>query len=224
MKELYLIPKHLYDAMKIGKEKTSITGPDGENDDDDDDNDDGDDDTGNRSSVSNKHRKIRLPKVGEQWRTRILPPQIQNQIKLKSIHPPEKNSKNGSLYEQLNLEIGTGKIARARLILKHFENSNKLIWGEHGDLYSPLSNYNVINIIRDFIYQEDIGGSNKLEDYKYLVSITGLPKHLIENKALLRFLSADPTAYASVKKKSKKKTGAGLLKEKYYTLNKWKPY
>ena len=123
MKELYLIPKHVYDVMNSGRGnvKDNI-------------------DTNDNTLTFNKRKGDRSLKPKEKWVTRMLPPPIQDRITLKTVNTPndnnDGNSKNPSLFDHLSLRIGAHEISRAKLILKHLEKSNKVLWDDHGDIYS----------------------------------------------------------------------------------------
>ena len=209
MKVLYLIPKHHYEVMNNGSShvKGNIV--------------DADD-----TIMTNMRNEDKVPKSEEKWVTRMLPPPIQNTIALKAVKTPDKIMKNPSLYDHLSLKVGTHEIGRARLILKHIEKSDKILWNDEGDIYVPINNYNIIDIIHDFIYQRDIKDPKKLDDYKYFITVANLPVHLIKNKHVLDFLTRDSGLMTSVKKSPKKKRGAGIFKKKkkVHMLSKWKVY
>ena len=209
MKELYLIPKHLYGIMKPSSAVKKIQ-----------------DDVkcGNvkdvnttaikrtkpnksklqkciaskRISTDRKRRIRRIPKIGERWQTIIPPPtpprpplKIQNMNNNNSNNNIHKKKINPNIYNMLNLKIIGKEMPRAKLILKHFENSEDVRWNEHGDLYSPINAYNVVDIIHDLVYKvgTDKIGSQKLDDMKYIVNASSLPLHYIKNTNFLKYVT-----------------------------------
>ena len=212
MKELYLVPKHIYEVMNNGN--SIIKNTDGNNN----------STIGEDTEMDHNQNKVITPKPGEKWRTRILPPPVQNKIRLNEIAVPEKNIKTPPLYEHLNLRISNNEIGRARIILKHIEKSNKIFWDDYGDIYTPLNNYNIINIIYDFIYQVDIRDPKKLGDYRYIITITDIPLHMIKNKHILDFIRMNGRVNSPRKKKKKVGAGGVFLKKKSSGISNWKIY
>ena len=167
MKELYLIPKHVYDIMQAGTSQTTIK--------------------------SKKKPSIHL---NERWGTTVLPPPLQNKIHLNPVKIPDTRKSNNrqqhykpTIYDQLNLRFKPEKLHLANLILKYFEKSSSTLWDEYGDLFSPISGYNIIDIIHDFIFDTDIKDPLKIDSYRFLVSSTNLPLHYIRNNSLKNNLS-----------------------------------
>ena len=173
MKEFYLVPKHLYDAMKstttVKKKGSDII-------------------KGRIPNSSTTNIKRRIPKIGEQWQTKIPPPPLRNQITLNSIKGTDTNDKP-NIYTHLSLRMSGKELQRATLILKHFDKSNDMKWDEYGDLYSPINGYNIIDIIHDLIYHEKISNIDKLNDFKYIITSSALPIHYIKNKFIKEHLS-----------------------------------
>ena len=181
-----------------------------------------------KSNNNKKRMENRLPKEGEQWQTRILPPPLQNNVKLKQIKIPDKKDiSNPSIHEVLNLKIKSNDISHARTLLRYFENSGIVTWNSHGDLYSPLNNYNIIDIIYDFIYKNPIYDNKKIEDYRYLISATNIPSWLIKNNTLMNKIKTEsitlpagtPTLLSSTRLKKKKGSGSKSLIMKHKRSN-----
>ena len=162
MKELYLIPKHIYDIMQTDKSQTDI-----------------------------KTKKKHNNRLNERWGTTVLPPPLQNKVHLNPIKIPDTRKSNNrqhhykpTIYDQLNLRFKPENLHLANLILKYFEKSSSTLWDEYGDLFSPISGYNIIDIIHDFIFDTDIKDPLKIDSYRFLVSSTNLPLHYIRNNSL----------------------------------------
>ena len=230
MKELYLIPKHLYDVMKPTKslnettnkgiQRTTTTT------------------TTTQDNTTNNSYKPRTPNIGERWQTKIPPPPfqitsnkrskipsppIQNQIRpskrrleiqLPPPPPPLHTSsnhkqvhnlnKNPNIYTQLSLRMTGKELQRATLILKHFDAGGDIKWNEYGDMYSPINGYNIIDIIHDLIYREEITNTNKLNDYKYIITSSSLPMHYIKNKFIKDNLIYNTSGGSTNKRKTQK--------------------
>ena len=201
MKELVLIPKHIYEILSNSNQK------------------------------SNNASGNTLPKEGEEWQTRILPPPLQNNIRLNEVKIPEKKttSSNPFIYELLALKIKTGEISHARTLLKYFENSGVVSWNSQGDLYAPLNNYNIIDVIHDFIYKTHIYDTKKIDDYRYFISVTNIPPWLIKNNLLMNKIKSESASLSSLSAtpstpSTRKKKGSGLIKIVKDKRNKWISY
>ena len=179
---------------------------------------------------------------GEQWKTRILPPPLQNSILLNEIKVPEKKTQNlsstTSLYELLPLRIKkSSDLSRARVLLKHFEKNGNITWDSFGDIFSPINNYNIIDIINDLINKSDKIEKKRLDDYKHFISIANIPTWLIKNETILNAIKRDPppsppptlphTSLQGVIPKftiHKKKGGGRQIKKIKLEKNKWMCY
>ena len=208
MKELYLIPKHLYGITKPSSTVKKVR-----------------DDvkcgnvnncsikrakpgksklqkciTSKRISGDRKRRNRRIPKIGERWHTIIPPPtpprpalKIQNMYSNSNNNIIRKKKINPNIYNRLNIKIGGKEMTRAKLILKHFENSEDVRWNEDGDLYSPINAYNIVDIIRDLVYKtaNPKMSLQKLADVKYIVNVSSLPLHYINNTIFLNYMNGE---------------------------------
>ena len=93
----------------------------------------------------------------------------------------------------LNINISGKQLTRAKLILKHFENSEDVRWNEDGDLYSPINAYNIVDIIHDLVYKTTTPkmSDEKLADVKNIVNVSSLPLHYINNTIFLNYMNGE---------------------------------
>ena len=181
MKEYYLIPKHLYDIIN------------------------------NQSSKTKPNKSTQELNPGQIWQTRIPPPSLQNKVNLNKIQNyqnQENNNKNPNIYSQLSIRFPQKTLPLANQILRHFENTNDFKWDQYGDLFSPINNYNIVDIIDNIISH-----NNKIEDkyketYKYIILSSNLPYHFINNDDIKTLLNPN-------KKRKRKNT---------IQTSKWKAY
>ena len=200
MKELYLIPKHIYEIMQSGS-----------------------------NHGNDKPKNNRTPQKGEHWRTTLLPPPLQNKIHLNEVKIPDlyksnnnKQHHKSSLQDQLNLRFKPENLPHAKLILKYFERSPDTQWDDYGDLFTPINGYNIIDIIHDFIFKIDIKDPLKINNYRFLVSTTNMPLHYIRNNPLKKSLSND-NQFHNLNIKTPQKVGAGGRKP-YHIQPTWSVY
>ena len=200
MKELFLVPKHLYEAMHA-----------------------------NRTKIKNKDEKIKqwgTTMLPPPLQKKI----SLNTVKIPEISkvPVKHNlAYKPSLSEQLNVKFKPENLPHARLILKHFEKSSNTQWDEYGDLFSPINGYNIIDIIHDFIFKSDIKDTLKVSDYRFLVSSTDFPIHYIRNNPLKNVLTRS-SQFQNINIKTpkhltKKKIGGGKIKT-YRKPSNWSIY
>ena len=223
MKELYLIPKHLYGITKPSSTVKKVR------------------DDVKCGNVNNRvikraklnksklqkcttskrisgDRKRRIPKIGERWQTVIPPPspprpalKIQNTNSNSNNNITRRKKINPNIHNMLNIKIGGKEMTRAKLILKHFENSGDVRWNEDGDLYSPINAYNIVDIIRDLVYKtaNPKMSLQKKADVKNLISVSSLPLHYINNTEFLKYMNRGEEEVrkggSTVRNKKKKK-------------------
>ena len=164
MKELYLIPKQGYERMLSSLNTVSVKIK------------------GNTKSKNNR-----------EWKTSIPPPSVQNpstpHIPLRVVKTLEnKENRNPSLYELLPMTIKTDEISHAKIILKYFEKTNNISWDNTGDLYAPVNEGNIIDIINDFNSGKTKFTDHKIELYKYIITTTGLPLWMIKNPTIKKMI------------------------------------
>ena len=227
MKELYLIPKHQFELMKSKSSSSSksstnsttnsiTTSTNGTNPTTD----------SNKTKIVrpskitrpkfNNRNKPKIPKIGQEWGTRVLPPILQNSIPLKGISfNHDQNKKNPNIQAQLSMKFYGTHLSHARVLLNHLEKSGLVDWDEYGDIFKPFNGYNVIDFIEDVISTWKIDIS-KLEDYWMIINSTNLPLHFIKNPVLKNYINQKinpTTAITTTTTRSSrgKKTNKGKL-------------
>ena len=200
MKELYLIPKHIYDVLNSSDTSKNVNI------------------ALNILSKEKGNIENSTNEVG-QWKTRIPPPPLQKPILLNEIKVPRKKTTKSKLHELLPLKIKTSTLPRARLLLKLFEKCNSIEWDINGDITSPINNYNIIDIIGELVEKKDNVEREELYIYNHLISIANIPSWLIKNEKVLESIN---NIYSDVK--TVKKKGGGIKFNKKPSTNKWVCY
>ena len=68
--------------------------------------------------------KYKVPDVGQKWRTRILPPPLQNPIYMKGINYNRNDKpKNSNIQQQLTMKFYGKHLSHARVLLDHLEKT-----------------------------------------------------------------------------------------------------
>ena len=200
MKEFYLVPKQIYDAMQSSTSKSSNK-------------------VKNIPRISNRWGTTLLPPP--------LQNKINlNQIKIPEVNKSYNKHHKSFLYDQLNVKFKPENLPHAKLILNFFDKSPDTQWDDFGDLFSPINGYNIIDIIHDFIFKIDINDMNKINDYRFLISSTNLPLHYIRNNPLRNTLSkSNQFQNLNIKhgKQPVKKVGGGKYKL-HSKLQNWRIY
>ena len=102
-------------------------------------------------------------------------------------------------------------------VLHYLQKSNNIQRDEDGNLNSPFNEFNILEMIKDFVGKDKVSNDN-LQDYKYLIRTANIPVWMIKNKSLINQLQ---DVY-------KIKKGAGKLcsqkrKDSYPNMT-WVPY
>ena len=188
MKEFYLIPKHQFQLMN--SHKPTPTPSSGQV---------------NLSPPTKPRHCKKSPEIGEQWMTRVIPPPLQKGIKMKGIRPFKYDGdsnhirKNPNILQELSTELQGKNLIRGKLLLKYIENSGQLEWDELGDIYRPMSGYNIIQFISNIVNGTSLD-DDQMDPYKLLILSSNIPFHHIKNQKLRNYTM-------NVKKPKKKKSG-----------------
>ena len=169
MREYYLVPKHTYrpnsedKRKKIeGEWKTQIPPSSTDNP---------------RSTITHQRHGGRLLKKKKQKKTTPVIPLRELDYNYRS----SVNQTNPSLSELLPFNFSKSKIPTVRSLLNHFERSNTLKWSQEGDLYHPINDVNILNLIHDMISNRSIFSENEINTMKYIIFITNTSLTLISS-------------------------------------------
>lgn len=192
MKELYLIPKHQYDVMKTKTNHHHDDQPQTTND--------PSHTPGVRQNNIPKVRKSHTPKlrksipqVGQQWRTKVLPPPLRKPIEMKSISYGRSQIKvNPNIHHLLSMKFFGKNLAHARILLDHFEKNGIIEWNEYGDILHPIKGYNIVDFMFDIISSKKMIDSKKFNDYKFLINSVNIPMTYIQNSHIRHHLTHNP--------------------------------
>ena len=218
MKELYLIPKHQFEVLSnknhVNSKGNNIT---------------------SKPKITNmvktpnlvrsnkpKTIKRKVPLVGQQWGTRLLPPPIQKPVHMKGIkYSYKETSKNPNINQQLSMKFFGKNLSHARILLDHLDKSGLVEYNEYGDIFQPINGYNIVDFIEDIISNDKIS-AYKFEDYKYIVNFTNIPLHFIKNKEFKNYLSQSvKPMFRGVGKKVKKSKS---IQQQQQQQQRWSSY
>ena len=127
-----------------------------------------------------------------QLETKQTPHRTKSQVetKLSSFH---RKSPQNALGEALIPEVDTTFDDTAKILVNNadrqyadgilsFLRKHPLIrWDSSGNMMSPITGVNIFDIIRFWVTRNSSFDSEKIEDLKMLVKLTGLPKSYIKN-------------------------------------------
>ena len=176
MKELYLIPKQGYERILTSLNTTGIKVKD----------------------------KAKSGSKGE-WKTSI-PPTLQksspSRVPLRVLKTVEnKEIRNPSLYDILPMTFKGDEISRAKIMLKYLEKTGNVSWDSNGDLYAPVNDGNIIDIIKDFNSQTTQFTNREISLYRYIITATDLPIWMIENDEIKKLILPKNKQTSTGKKK-----------------------
>jgi len=174
MKEFYLVPKTVYDRLKINNTGGKATIP---------------------SSIPTTPLKTfitpipppSLPPKQKQIRVR------KRQIKLKTVSPTENNiQENPNIEGLIRIHFEDGLRESALSLFKIMRNAEGFKWNERGDLLHPLNKYNMIDILKDLLKKNVRLTDEQLSDYQYLLSVSNiLPEHIRNKKIITQIRGGD---------------------------------
>lgn len=181
MKELYLIPKLVYErVMKSHKDVT--------------------DSEISSSNIGGYNKMVELKTILTNKPPPAIVPQFNNNESLKKKNTvtlktlkkvgEKKNNKNPPLSNLINIIFPNTTRTYALSLLKYFEKSDNMKWDNNGDLFHPLNKYNILEFITNLAQKNKKIDAQYIDDYKYLISDINLPYWLIRNVALKKQLLA----------------------------------
>ena len=103
------------------------------------------------------------------------------------IPPPEKKS-NPNIKDLLSFYIDhPAKLRVAENLLEYFKNHERISFDERGNLFAPINDGNILDVIQYLVLNKSSNHANK-DFIKNLINIINIPKNYVTNKASRKFL------------------------------------
>ena len=170
MKEFYLVPKSVYERIKVNN-------------------------IGGTSTIPSQKGVTRL----KTFITPIPPPphppkqkekrSTKKHIRLKTLsHNIINIQENPNIEGLIQIHFGTNLRENALSLFKIMKNEGSLKWNEKGDLLSPINKYNILDILKDLLKNNVKLTEEQLADYHYLLSITNILPEYIKNRKIIKLI------------------------------------
>lgn len=107
---------------------------------------------------------------------------IKKNEKKKEEAIPRQQQKNPNLELIINLYVKQNSKDYVRSMLQFLEKSVQ--WDENGDVMTPFTNINIVDLLNKFSYNAGKLEANLLPNVKLLLQVTAMPLEYIRNRSI----------------------------------------
>ena len=94
------------------------------------------------------------------------------------------------VYSRTSSSVGRDTM---KMLLQYFENKSNIQWNSDGNLISPFTGFNIIDILQDLTLSKVDRVKDKAPYYRLLLDMAGVPKGVIKSAKLRNALYGNPS-------------------------------